>query len=100
MLFFLMRRPPPISTRTYTLFPYTTLILSLPSELAYAQDATMSSIFGDVVTTVLNKSLDAQGEAGPEFLIAVLTGSTSLRDEDVKRIAKADRKSTRLNSSH
>src|SRR3546814_10634422 len=30
-LFFLMRRPPPRSTRTDTLFPYTTLFLSRPS---------------------------------------------------------------------
>src|SRR3546814_13222308 len=33
MLFFLMRRPPPRSTRTYTLFPYTTLFRS-----AYGQE--------------------------------------------------------------
>src|SRR3546814_14855554 len=95
ILFFLMIRRPPRSTRTDTLFPYTTLFRSelgnrefLPEILAI----THVSAFASPSTWQLKT------DRGPASL--VLKG-----EEDIRRIGEsglmiADRKSTRLNSSH
>src|SRR3546814_19089508 len=76
-LFFLMIRRPPRSTRTDTLFPYTTLFRSLT-----ARDTRT----GEVVW-------------GPVGSAGCLTGTGLLIDAGCSS-ESADRKSTRLNSSH
>src|SRR3546814_768110 len=87
-LFFLMLRRPPRSTRTDTLFPYTTLFRSVPViGLAARFDG-----FGRV--------LDEIGER--------LRNLTAITNQNRKFIVcnqcigdrRIDRKSTRLNSSH
>src|SRR3546814_20166435 len=84
IFFFLMIRPPPRSTRTDTLFPYTTLFRSRRDQLL------------DVAVG---------GRAG----VAQLRGQPFHRPhrvferervEHAQHALKADRKSTRLNSSH
>src|SRR3546814_11243628 len=76
--FFLMIRRPPRSTRTDTLFPYTTLFRSLS---AYA--------------------LPAAGGLRPPEPAARLTGNRAYENQfPAARTRDRDRKSTRLNSSH
>src|SRR3546814_14248550 len=75
VFFFLMIRRPPRSTRTDTLFPYTTLFRSV--------------------------RLVGESHAGKRPAMARRTEGKSKRGEEVReRILAADRKSTRLNSSH
>src|SRR3546814_4340436 len=111
MLFFcLMIRRPPRSTRTDTLFPYTTLFRSNP-------DARNTQIFGarrrivivDIVAVVEQvQNVDAQPEArflAQEFERAIF-GDRNIHLAETPALAVAvsfvgeDRKSTRLNSSH
>src|SRR3546814_15489310 len=84
-VFFLMIRRPPRSTRTDTLFPYTTLFRS-----ASALNSLSEALTGFVA------HLEGQVRIG------FATGSAE-RDQD-QGVARArlleDRKSTRLNSSH
>src|SRR3546814_11868133 len=76
IFFFLMIRRPPRSTRTDTLFPYTTLFRSL---LAAREIGTLEADADKVLRDALSKIF---------------------REEpDVRQLIK-DRKSTRLNSSH
>src|SRR3546814_11574731 len=85
--FFLMIRRPPRSTRTDTLFPYTTLFRSRHG----------------LVTTVAYRLGDEPAAFALEGSIAV-TGALIqwLRDNlgIIDTAAEVDRKSTRLNSSH
>src|SRR3546814_19751185 len=93
-VFFLMIRPPPRSTRTDTLFPYTTLfrscaaaVLVLSAGLAHADaDTQFRQQFGDAF-------LDHYWSLHADDAIAM----GYYRDADQ---LPADRKSTRLNSSH
>src|SRR3546814_11905112 len=75
-LFFLMIRRPPRSTRTDTLFPYTTLFRSIFRIMSYIAEAEAKGI---------------KPVAGADVFIAE-------GDEAPTRLT--DRKSTRLNSSH
>src|SRR3546814_18360498 len=81
--FFLMIRRPPRSTRTDTLFPYTTLFRS--EALVRRIEGRTSSI-----ATVFDKICDVLTTAG--YLEIVPPG--------VEQGSDQDRKSTRLNSSH
>src|SRR3546814_11609866 len=102
-LFFLMCRRPPRSTRTDTLFPYTTLFRSVGAFLA----ASTLSADGDLGAGML---ATGAGAALASHLLksgarAVLNTSpepvsnwTASATEDVAVVG--DRKSTRLNSSH
>src|SRR3546814_9513176 len=97
-----MIRPPPRSTRTDTLFPYTTLFRSLTETKrllgdvgTYAGDATPSGLADAIATLLRDDALRL--EKGRR--------SRSLADSDFswdkeKNSLLADRKSTRLNSSH
>src|SRR3546814_18766265 len=79
--FFLMRRRPPRSTRTDTLFPYTTLFRSSPAGLDGKVNLDIPSI--GRLAAWLGQPLDPkQPDPGP------------------LKVAATDRKSTRLNSSH
>src|SRR3546814_17205019 len=86
MIFFLMIRLPPRSTRTDTLFPYTTLFRSAPGvNLAPAA-------FFDAADLGETPVLDCDIRMNPR--IAATVEQPPVADHDV------DRKSTRLNSSH
>src|SRR3546814_11094332 len=86
MFFFLMLRRPPRSTRTDTLFPYTTLFRSVV--LPHHDDVAIGKL----------------GDRGPRIRArrrADLEDNTraSVRRADLA-VKGGDRKSTRLNSSH
>src|SRR3546814_12727020 len=118
--FFLMKRRPPISTRTDTLFPYTTLFRSgsspAPSPELTSQCASCHSLTRPADTTVEHlwnrKGPDlwyAGDKFNREWLVGWLQNPTTIRPGGVMwfKHAKAgdphdtiDRKSTRLNSSH
>src|SRR3546814_7939074 len=116
-MFFLMLRRPPISTRTYTLFPYTTLFRSFfdvdPSDeileqvqAAWARFRDLRRCFRRVEVTFLGipadlnkyvrdpKRRDVPRKMGPNLHFLA-----TMRECRAYRFTQ-DRKSTRLNSSH
>src|SRR3546814_17410749 len=81
LFFFLKIRRPPRSTRTDTLFPYTTLVRSNRWPIA--------------------EQLDAVADFGVgEYVHPVIRHAKATQDADRLGREAADRKSTRLNSSH
>src|SRR3546814_11604564 len=100
VLFFVMLRRPPRSTRTGTRFPYTTLFRSLPDQL----DAYLGHIGG----TADSNALYTIFIGGNDIRGATLPGGGGTADIQagvaselfVIQALKLDRKSTRLNSSH
>src|SRR3546814_17190219 len=97
-----MLRPPPRSTRTDTLFPYTTLFRSRVDGMQQMRQGMMDATQQgnapermDARVKGMEAMVDALKAAKPatEKLYAVL-------DDEQKKIADQDRKSTRLNSSH
>src|SRR3546814_16567914 len=80
--FFLMIRRPPRSTRTDTLFPYTTLFRSSSSGLRCCR----VDVVGGHVASMVRMTSPANPVDDPDDAAALA--------------AHADRKSTRLNSSH
>src|SRR3546814_16613128 len=85
-LFFLMIRLPPRSTRTDTLFPYTTLFRSFTTEtLDPPTNVNATATLGLVVTITWTPTVDTRA-TGYQILRSTTNGG--------------DRKSTRLNSSH
>src|SRR3546814_17584337 len=84
-VFFLMRRRPPRSTRTDTLFPYTTLFRS--AALGPRADAGSGSPRSRLVLTARKSILFADHPPG-------------CSGRDGGAAFAGDRKSTRLNSSH
>src|SRR3546814_13017829 len=98
--FFLMIRRPPRSTRTDTLFPYTTLFRS---ELRLLQPQPRKT---RLVELQLESHVGARTREARVFEIAVVETGEIIAENDVgvfhrrHRHRRADRKSTRLNSSH
>src|SRR3546814_15016944 len=97
-----MRRRPPRSTRTDTLFPYTTLFRSdyieqVPLQTIWkeADAISLHCPLTDENRSLINEQVLAACKRG---LILVNTARGGLIDETA--LLKADRKSTRLNSSH
>src|SRR3546814_14356959 len=89
LLFFLMIRRPPRSTRTDTLFPYTTLFRS-----AYDRVALLRAVQAWASGT-------AAEQPKSKLLAEWLAGDDGARVEKLAlRLLGGDRKSTRLNSSH
>src|SRR3546814_16334178 len=88
---FLMIRRPPISTRTDTLFPYTTLCRSIQSF-----EVDNLKALHALTPVRLIQLLDKEG--GPADG-AVASYAAMTTPAGLKAVA-ADRKSTRLNSSH
>src|SRR3546814_11956239 len=86
IVLFLMIRRPPRSTRTDTLFPYTTLFRSLGRNRAGA---------GDEAPARWKVPLATPGRRGDEAV-----GGASLGADRRVGLVARDRKSTRLNSSH
>src|SRR3546814_19627246 len=98
--FFLMRRRPPRSTRTDTLFPYTTLFRSIDYAYYYMPvnvdhrvgfAANRPSVVGGIYVFQQKASISRRGLAARDARAVVCAAS---RPDGI------DRKSTRLNSSH
>src|SRR3546814_15543631 len=88
-----MRRRPPRSTRTDTLFPYTTLFRSRPAGFALGRLAVLPP------RHVLERQhLDPLG--GLPMLLGEFLDRLLLQGEELLPVVEIDRKSTRLNSSH
>src|SRR3546814_12884158 len=90
LFFFLMIRRPPRSTRTDTLFPYTTLFRSEPKTLG-AHDTgsnVAAPLFKAFMADALTKEDAVPFRIPPGIRMVRLNAETG------------DRKSTRLNSSH
>src|SRR3546814_12926342 len=88
--FFLMIRRPPRSTRTDTLFPYTTLFRSRID----GPDGTEI----DQYETVAFFSLEMSAE---QLATRIISEQAHVRSDAIRRgDVREDRKSTRLNSSH
>src|SRR3546814_1399392 len=109
-----MIRRPPRSTRTDSLFPYTTLFRSVDAEgdLSRAVDQADAVDLADVHAPHLHVGAREQPLAGrveaPGQLVAAVEGSERRLDPDGRGRAQQhqcdgtgeDRKSTRLNSRH
>src|SRR3546814_9425312 len=125
--FFLMIRRPPRSTRTDTLFPYTTLFRS---HKARAEQAQTLVRFGEQQSAALKTLVETQMQAAEKLRASVEDNLKTLRGENAEkleqmrrtvdeklhetlekrlgdsfklvsdRLEQVDRKSTRLNSSH
>src|SRR3546814_15148885 len=103
-----MRRRPPRSTRTDTLFPYTTLFRSAYSRLKYesgvhrVQRVPQTESSGRIHTStatvaVLPEADEVEVKINPDDLQYDFYRSSGAGGQNVQ---KKDRKSTRLNSSH
>src|SRR3546814_17085436 len=92
--FFFMIRRPPISTRTDTLSPYTTLFRSVLHEFS-----SLAGVREDVTDIVLNvKQVALRMES--DFAKRLQLSATGPGEVTAGQIGLTDRKSTRLNSSH
>src|SRR3546814_2249453 len=107
LFFFLMIRRPPRSTRTDTLFPYTTLFRSIQDKIrSIRSSATEGSLFERASETLreLGDEIDRQEEAPPGTPEAPAPTAEPDQPEPlpvrIQEPAPRDRKSTRLNSSH
>src|SRR3546814_18116586 len=98
-VFFLMIRRPPRSTRTDTLFPYTTLFRAPPQGGARASGSDPGAS-----RTRLDRGAPAPHHAHPadrgDAPTATALAARRPRAAVRRNWASADRKSTRLNSSH
>src|SRR3546814_6495482 len=113
---FLMIRRPPRSTRTATLFPYTTLFRSSPATLSAVRTGTYQTVGlhnfaveGEDGTLCFVPGPDQQRQIsfniapGDQWRRDLANGHTYAERSELRqngRMKKGDRKSTRLNSSH
>src|SRR3546814_18253690 len=97
-----MIRRPPRSTRTATLFPYTTLFRSQDDSLGFQIVYTVGLSDVDWPELVCAAPLSPDRKASTNLTISILNAFVrALRSTETKPTAGIiDRKSTRLNSSH
>src|SRR3546814_18705121 len=99
-----MIRQPPSSTRTYILFPYSTLFRSKPALFSAAQpgaDATANSWINRPVYLSLPETVGKDYRSAYVETVFHHSNATSITVGTVTTtIYGEDRKSTRLNSSH
>src|SRR3546814_17294814 len=99
-----MIRPPPRSTLTYTLFPYTTLFRScLGMQLLFERSEEEGIACLGLVPGQVRKLAPAPRRPVPHMgwsKLSVGSAEPGLGDGDYVYFAHRDRKSTRLNSSH
>src|SRR3546814_13710939 len=94
LFFFLMIRRPPRSTRTDTLFPYTTLFRSIVTPIV---TSLVAAVWGFGFVGWLKSPIEPLLMIVPLLLVA---RSFSHCVQFTERYYEIDRKSTRLNSSH
>src|SRR3546814_14907337 len=95
IVFFLMLRRPPRSTRTDTLFPYTTLFRSVDADVQALE------VRGLAAPMVVAHRVHGRGEGCLVFRVACRVGHRRARGvAHAQPAGGRDRKSTRLNSSH
>src|SRR3546814_20510440 len=102
VVFFLRIRRPPRSTRTYTLFPYTTRFRSnydpsLPQ--VYANRDQLVQVFLNLVKNAA-EAISTQPDGEIMLTTAYRPGIRLSVAGTREKISLPDRKSTRLNSSH
>src|SRR3546814_15603622 len=102
-----MIRPPPRSTRTDTLFPYTTLFRSFPVGVLLAAEGSGSRVRPGVLVRAVVGGVEDDGVVGDAHVVERhqhLPDQRVMLDHAVgvfgERGQAGDRKSTRLNSSH
>src|SRR3546814_15907062 len=111
IFFFLMIRRPPRSTRTDTLFPYTTLFRSAGHYRAARKSYRRSAAYADKAAQAHYALMLWTGQGGGKDRGLALAWMelaaerqypkfVALRDRFREQVTDADRKSTRLNSSH
>src|SRR3546814_20536547 len=102
VLFFVMIRRPPRSTRTDTLFPYTTLFRSTSAKctLDHAQLSTLTWLLDNGIYTVETLQEYFESVDRSRMDAAAVTQLCIAHGYRPTEKALADRKSTRLNSSH
>src|SRR3546814_21023190 len=97
MFFFLMIRRPPRSTRTDTLFPYTTLFRS--HQAALREHHIVVEILGQALPQLQREFVEVRGLV-PQVVGAHDRGVPPGIAAAQPALFQEDRKSTRLNSSH
>src|SRR3546814_12646354 len=101
-----MRRRPPRATRTYTLFPYTTLFRSAVGRARRQQAGfitQVAQIVDEAAFQIATPGDAVVAQAALDFAVAYVSGISADRagEETGNRFGGGgDRKSTRLNSSH
>src|SRR3546814_16717404 len=95
LIFLLMIRRPPISTRTYTLFPYTTLFRSIFCYVG--AEVSIGSFMVNYLSMPEIGHLSEQQAAG---YVSWYWGGAMIGRFIGSALMARDRKSTRLNSSH
>src|SRR3546814_15244541 len=100
-----MIRRPPRSTRTDTLFPYTTLFRSIvvaldSPDLDRFVDAAAEALGGAAPQVMLTGGIHANYDKGVTLLGGHSGVETIARGTEDSGANRGDRKSTRLNSSH
>src|SRR3546814_15515448 len=97
-----MIRRPPRSTRTDTLFPYTTLFRSVQVVTREPDDTVLGVVVVIGVLGQLDRGVDQECAEDVEDPGELLDGHRAEGDEDAAEDQRQDedRKSTRLNSSH
>src|SRR3546814_12319337 len=93
-VFFLSIRRPPRSTRTDTLFPYTTLFRSNTVAGNGASGFGKDNVASGVSTSAFGSGNEASGSSSSAF------GRNNVASGEMGSAFGLDRKSTRLNSSH
>src|SRR3546814_21104608 len=104
-MFFFMTRPPPISTRTDTLFPYTTLFRSLPMTRLFIMLVACAVLCGLALFLRFTRAGLLVRAVNQDRATASAMGvNVRLIDAFIfglgAGVAGIDRQSTRLNSSH
>src|SRR3546814_17426358 len=102
LFFLLMIRRPPISTRTHTLFPYTTLFRSLASAAAGGYQAIEEIAANRLSEFAVAWDHDTTAASRQNAIVRLQNDSFLIRKlaEGEMATPEEDRKSTRLNSSH
>src|SRR3546814_11490421 len=100
-----MIRPPPRSTRTATLFPYTTLFRShaMPTPVRFSLALTAATLAAAALPAGANAAQDCTALRGCEAKFCHIENdiaAAQAQGNSHREAGLRDRKSTRLNSSH
>src|SRR3546814_12355514 len=98
-MFLLMIRRPPKSTRTDTLFPYTTLFRSYIDALVAPARALNKDRFFTYITSIAEENAFFANGSSAGFGVLMAYDGVNQRII-IAEAYEGDRKSTRLNSSH